>query len=613
MMDDLRTQSLRRADVLPLWSGMLLMAVVPFLSIWRTGPLSSFFLEAGSLLFAALFVLLSTFSGCLKVRLPAASVYFVLLAVFWAAQARVMALPYPGLNDMAAWAFVVYALLCWACRGWVLRFGQERVLAVLAWVLLAGAGVQAVIGWMQYTGAAADFSGWLMYRQGIVEGQLGQRNHFGHYLMWGVLAAAWLWAQRRLATVLAAAAVLFLAATMGLTGSRTVFGYVLALWLLLPVARLFGGAALNRHVWGLGGAAAAVLLFQFALEPLLAVFSGSNITAASERMASSFGGSGRGYEWRKAWQIFQAAPWFGHGWDSYPLQGFLTDVYPDGYRPYEGNVLFTHSHNSFLNLLAEMGLVGSGLVLGGLAWVVRGCFRREYAAAGVLLLAWMSVSLVHSLVEYPLWYLYFMTVFALFVGCALPPLPQRALSGCLNHTRLPSIVGGVAALLLAAGIVRLGFAYQELRQFSGSTNVGVVKRTEQMVGLLRIAKTEPMLRYWAHFQLTAYLDPNQSKLPDWAGEAAESLRQRPFAAAYKWALVAHRQGRTDEARAWLQQVYRYYPTKYPAYGSAVVLPEYYRALRADYAAACEAYYRKIAQTPECTQPLPETRSASAAD
>lgn len=601
-MDRDRPLPLLQPALLPLWLGMMLTAAVPFLSIWRVGPLNSFFLEAGSLLFALLLVLMSAFSGCLNVKLPRGSVYFGVLALFWAAQARLMDLPYPGLNDMAAWAFAVYALLCWVCRGWVVRFGAQRVLAVLAWVLLGTASLQAAVGWMQYSGAAADFSGYLMYRNGIVEGQLGQRNHFGHYLMWGVLSAAWLWAVRRLPWTAAAVCVCFLAATMGLTGSRTIFGYVAALLVLLPLLRLLAGKALNRHLAGLGAAAAAVLAFQFVLEPLLALFSGGGITAASERMGASFGSSGRGYEWRKAWQVFQAAPWFGHGWDSYPLQGFLTDVYPQGYRPYEGGVLFTHSHNSFLNLLAEMGALGTALVLGGLLWAVRGCFQRAHASAGVLLLAWMSVSLVHSLVEYPLWYLYFMTVFALFIGLSPPlsgSLKEAQEAGSVRGGAWRAAAGGLAALVLIAGIVRLAAVYQELRLLSGKAGAGAVERAQAVTGLLTIAKTEPMLRYWAHFQLTSYLDPHQARLPDWAPEAVQSLRQRPFANAYKWALVAERQGRGEAAREWMRAMYRYYPTQYRAYGSAVMLPEHYRALQADYTEACMSYYRRTGETPDC--------------
>ena len=64
----------------PLWFCFWLMAVAPFLSLYRVGPLSSFFLEAGALLAALVLVLPSAFYGRLNVRLPAASLYFLLLA-----------------------------------------------------------------------------------------------------------------------------------------------------------------------------------------------------------------------------------------------------------------------------------------------------------------------------------------------------------------------------------------------------------------------------------------------------------------------------------------------------------------------------------------------------
>ena len=46
-----------------LLSAFFLIAAVPFLSILRVGPLSSFYLESGSLVFALLLVLL-TFATC---------------------------------------------------------------------------------------------------------------------------------------------------------------------------------------------------------------------------------------------------------------------------------------------------------------------------------------------------------------------------------------------------------------------------------------------------------------------------------------------------------------------------------------------------------------------
>ena len=596
------SKSLFLRETVWLWVGILLMAVVPQLSIFRVGPLSSFFLESGALLMALFFVLFTIFSGSLKIKIPTASIYFIILAIFWAIHSHAMDLTYIALSDMVSWTFLVLALMCWACSEWVRRLGLERVLSILAWVLLWGALVQAIIGLLQYTGLAAQFHAILMYRAGLVEGQLAQRNHFAHYLMWGVLSSGWLWSQRRLPTFLAILITVFLASIMGLTGSRTIFAYVLSLMILLPFCRLFSGSLSNRAVWGLGVVTAVVLLGQFAVEPILNLVQDNNhLQSAAERFSDSqFGQSGRGYEWRKAWQIFLSAPIFGYGWGSYAFYGFaLNDVYPDGFRPYENGVLFTHSHNSFLNLLAEMGLVGTALVMGGLVYVVRGCFKRDNMPMGLFLLALMSVSLTHSFFEYPLWYIYLLVPFALFVGFSPDVVQQTEVSGSLKYA---NSVAAVASFAIIIGIVRLIFAYQELRAYSGSSQVSVIKRVDNIVGLLRTAKNEPMFRYYAQLQLMNYIDPKANRMPDWAEEAGrENMRFRPFANAHKYALSGYRAGKKQEAKDFMKLMYHYYPAKMSAYGLPIMRTPYYDDLREDYTAACQAYYASIKQPDECIE------------
>ena len=95
------------SSVFGLALGLFLIAVVPFLSIWRVGPLPSFFLESGSLLFALCFVAISIGAGCLRVRLPASSIYWLVLAAFWSFQARWMHLTYPGMSSIVSYTFVI--------------------------------------------------------------------------------------------------------------------------------------------------------------------------------------------------------------------------------------------------------------------------------------------------------------------------------------------------------------------------------------------------------------------------------------------------------------------------------------------------------------------------
>lgn len=595
-------ESIWSRDVWALWLGLILVMAVPFLSIYRVGPLNSLFLETGSLAGVLILTLLAAFSGCLNIKIPRASRYLLVLAAFWWLQARLMGLVYAGQSDMVSGTFLVLALGCWAVRGWVVKIGTERTLSVLAAVLVIGCTMQAVIGWMQYWGWASKFSGYLMYRPGIVEGQLAQRNHFGHYLMWGMLSLAWLWGQRRLPTWATVGLMTFFASVMGLTGSRTIFAYVAALVLLIPVVGWFSGSLKTRTALGLALAGVWVAALQFGIEPALNLFAGDNIQSAAERLGGSqFGGSGRGYEWQKAWAIFLSAPWFGYGWGSYALQGFLTNVYPTGFRPYEGNVLFTHSHNSFLNLLAEMGLVGTLLVLGGLVWTLSGCLKRGHGAAGLFVAALVSVSMAHSFLEYPLWYIYFLSALILFLGF-VPPNTEETHTVTANKMTWRASLGTAMAVLCLAAIVRLGLAYQDLRAVSRDIPTAPDKRAQNIVGLLTIAKTEPMLRYYAQLQLMNYFDPNDSQVPDWAIESAEqALRYRPYANAHKWGLIAARIGREQEAREWMDKMYHYYPTKFQAYGAAIMLPKYYGTLREDYTRICYQYYATLNKLPECVK------------
>ena len=53
----------RNPDVSLLTFGFALICITPFMSIWRVGPLSSYYLESGSLLFALILVLATALIG----------------------------------------------------------------------------------------------------------------------------------------------------------------------------------------------------------------------------------------------------------------------------------------------------------------------------------------------------------------------------------------------------------------------------------------------------------------------------------------------------------------------------------------------------------------------
>ncbi|WP_325048909.1 O-antigen ligase family protein, partial [Neisseria chenwenguii] len=472
---------------LPLWFCFIWINIAPFLSLYRTGPLSSFYLEAGSLTGAALLVLVTAYCGLLNVKFSAAAKCLLVLAAFWWAQARLMNLTYPGMNDMVVWTFIILALAAWACRGWIAEYGQERAVTIFAWTLLFGALAQAVIAVLQFNGLSGTglLRGITAYanKDGI-SGQLGQRNHLGHYLMWGTLSAAYLWAQRKMPAWLGFLLVAGLAGVMGLVNSRTILTYVIGVGLLLPFWRWRAGREANRLTAVMLFAVLAVFFFQFSMGHILEWLGNGSYETAVERVGtSSFEGSARQIEAKKAWLAFQTAPFFGHGWNSYALQSFLVNAEQQNYANNILGVLFTHAHNIVLNLLAEMGLVGTLLVAACILTAVWRMLSRPNHPASLLLLATMTVSMCHSMLEYPLWYIYFLTPFCLMLS--LSPAQQQDVSDGLMQAKLRNLGGGLLALGIIAGILQLGWTYTNLTEYSQQQKTDTAVKIQQKISGLK--------------------------------------------------------------------------------------------------------------------------------
>lgn len=578
--------------LLPVWLAFLWICIVPFMSLYRVGPLSSFYLEAASLGGALLFVLATASLGLFRVKVPKLAWGLLAMAAFWAIQARTLNLIYPGMNDMTAVAFVVLALAAWACRSWAAEYGHERIVAVFAWSLFFGAVLQGIVAFMQFQGWAGTgiWKGILAYGTNNVSGQLAQRNHLGHYLMWGVAAAAFLWSSRRMPNWLGLLSVVLLTGILGLVNSRTILGYAAAIVLIVPFWRWRMDKQGNRTAAIMLFAALLVFAFQYAMGPLLSLFSHTGYETAVERAANSgFEGSMRQIEWNKAWLAFQSAPWFGHGWNSYGLQSFLINAEQKNFTNNILGVLFTHSHNMVLQLLAEVGLVGTLLVFAAMiAGVWRIVFRPQNPAS-LLLLCLIAVSLCHSMLEYPLWYIYFLTPFGLMFALA-PPSDEDISDGIRFAKRCNSAVG-MLALFLLGGLLRTGWTYTELAEFSQKPkNETIQHRNRRIEGLQRIAREHTMLRYYAELVLTRLADPSDTAVKPWAQEAAlRALVYRPYANAYQVGLYRYRSGQTEDGRKWMQAMYYYYPYMMPFYAKKIRSLPAFRPLLPHVLADCKTF------------------------
>jgi len=471
-----------------------LMWVLPFLQYRHADPIPNFYSEVLAFALGMAAMALLVFKRYWReMRLPQVSlvplglfaVLLLQLALGMAAYAETI---------MLAMLYLLWAVLLMLLAG-VLRdaLGMARVTRTLAWFLLAGGLLGAVIGVLQHFQISTFLDSVVDAKTGAaVFGNVAQPNHYADYISLALASLAYLWAagapgfaNRRYGVAGAVLAALPLLFVLSVSGSRSAWLYLLALLLL--------AAAQYRHRHQRVAARrlmliSAAYLLGFALMQWLAVAAwiavpGATITAA-DRLSEYVGGTTiRFYLWREAGLMFLQAPLLGVGWGQYAWHHF---EWAAVLKQPEINGLYNNTHNVALQLLAETGVLGAGAVLGGIGWwlwgqrtedrgqrtvksaALRAVEKNREAVLTNLssdfcplssdahrwwIRALLAVMAIHSLLEYPLWYAYFLGIAAFLLG--------------LSDYRFYRLPGKRFGNLVVAGVLVLGgvTAFSLTRQF----------------------------------------------------------------------------------------------------------------------------------------------------
>ena len=345
-------------------------------------------------------------------------------------------------------------LVTLACAAFVLLwfkanefFNPEMV--ALAW--LVAAGLSSVMGLLQYFGGTAGLSPWVTATAvGEAYANLRQRNQFASLTNIGLAALLWWAAQSRLRqprvlrrTGMVAVSML-LAAGNAASSSRT---GLLQLLLLGGLVWIWGGWRRPETRRLMSAAIVAYLVAALALPAFL----GLNLSEHGMWGRLSTGDpacNSRITLWRNVLHLISLHPWLGWGWGELDYAHFIT-LYP-GPRFCE---ILDNAHNLPLHLAVELGIPAALLMCGGLVWLVLRA-RPWLDTAPSRQLAWsvMAMILLHSMLEYPLWYGPFQLALGLCLGLLWPaPVNTRLQEDRYLETRRPvwqaTLVG---SLLLAA-------------------------------------------------------------------------------------------------------------------------------------------------------------------
>ncbi|MFC5496700.1 Wzy polymerase domain-containing protein [Caenimonas terrae] len=294
-----------------------------------------------------------------------------------------------------------------AAVGAALRREGAASLVATAWLVAALASSAFAIA--QYFGLGADLAPLVNPTSpGEAFANLRQRNQFATLTSIGLVALLWR-VQQGVRLHWAVPAAVLLAAANAASASRTgalqvVLVIGLAAWWVRPmhraVAAVCAAAALAY--------AAAAFCFPLLLHALLEV----DAPNAFGRLVSADGCASRTVLWGNVLHLIAQKPWFGWGWGELDFAHFAT-LYPG---PRFCDIL-DNAHNLPLHLAVELGVPVALLACAGfIAWLA---WRRPWRETDpIRRMAWavIAVILLHSLLEYPLWYGPFQMAFGLALG-----------------------------------------------------------------------------------------------------------------------------------------------------------------------------------------------------
>lgn len=420
-------------------------ASLPSFLALSTSPSPTFLNQA--LAFALWPALLLVAEPRFRVR-PAAPLLAALIALLLAATASAAfgSLPFT-LGFSAVATLAAGLLMTLGGAGMRARPDAQALFAALCWGWVAAGALNIALALVQVFAPGLCDGEWIAVsaHPGRAVGNLRQPNHLSSLLLWHCIAVIALFDLGRLRRWLAALLLALGVFAVVLTASRTGLVSVVLL-----------------AVWGLAdrrlSKPARVLLV---LAPLVYLVSWEAMAQWAKLTQQAFGGSERLAEtdisssrfaiWRDTLELIRQQPWLGVGWGEFNFAWTLTPL------PHRPVAFFDHTHNLPLQLAVELGLPLALLVMGLLLWALWRAASRAWRTEGGLGTAQRCAVLMvvmiglHSLLEYPLWYSYFLLPAAWAFGYALQGDPKEPVPAEAAAPRVNWLV--VGALVVTGGAV----------------------------------------------------------------------------------------------------------------------------------------------------------------
>lgn len=484
---------------------LVLTLILPFFLFKRAAPQAAFYSELTGVICVAIFLLFACFGIKHFLIFNRLTLYLTAIASYLIFDIFINNPIYPSLQWLYIGSLLLSSLVAVVITSLCHEQGYKEVLTVVCYGLMIGAISQDIVvilqtlhqdwtgGWINYIGLGQPYSG-----------NIGQRNLLAHYLSWGILASAYLAHQKKLRYDIGWAVIAFQAIILGAVNSKTLIIYMLAILVLLFIAKIRKKQLPKSLFKTIALTVVLVVVFQFITLPIINNLQ-DNLTShisSIERLNTNPGDSYRLTEWHKAWLIFLENPWFGNGWGSYAYQSFVISLDPRFTDNLYGHGVFTHTHNIILNLLAETGLAGTMVILGGLGYLLKPFLYRNWQVEMVFILAMLMITAVHSLLEFPLWYAHFFLVLIILWSILLSTnqsnVKRMEASKIKQHiTRLLILLCSLCFLVIA---LQLYFLSWQMQQYQNTLDNSEDSRILIAEKTLAIGERQPLMRVYSDAQ-----------------------------------------------------------------------------------------------------------------
>lgn len=407
----------------------LCLATLPWLSPFARGPSPS---ATPWLVSAACGIALWTLAACgpLRPAVPRGLAAAAAALALWAALAH---LPVRPETAMLAGGLLLLVLAAGFARDPEIAQGLQAG-------CLAAAAASALFGLLQYFGLSAAFAPWVnAAAAGEAYANLRQPNQYatlcwigGAILVFGTLS---------LPRAAAAGLLVLLAAGSAASVSRT--GMIQGL-VLTALAAWWAGPRVRERLLLCALAAVAYFAAAWLLPVLLEAATGA-LPARTlwGRLGGGEGCSSRLVLWSNVLQLVRLKPFAGWGWGELDFAHFDTLYRGDRFCD-----ILDNAHSLPLHLAVELGVpVALAACVGAAWWAWRQAPWREQEPRRQLAWALVALVLLHSLLEYPLWYGPFQIVFGAALGWLLMPAfsePVRRAPALATAAVLAAVAGYVA-------------------------------------------------------------------------------------------------------------------------------------------------------------------------